>query len=176
VHFSNLCLSKCQLICHIFLLLILTLLGCDHTEADQTSHTDRQTETAVTPVKTTQYKQSRLPVWCRIYASMDVYSITLFATIIWRRRKINRRLCWVQPVNEGRYEFGVFTNLYPNLLQDEKVTNYFRTGFESFRMLTSFASESVVKQNTNYRRTIGLEKRVAICIRSDTYTEICLLK
>jgi hypothetical protein len=91
---------------------------------------------------------------------MDVYSTALIATIVSRRRQRDRRLCWD---NEGRREFGIFTHLYPDLLQDEKIANYFRIGFESFKKLTNFVSESVVKQNTNYRRAIGGEKRVAIC-------------
>jgi hypothetical protein len=49
-------------------------------------------------------------------------------------------------------------------------------GFESLKKLTRFVSESVVKENTNYRRAIGFEKRVALCIQCDKYAEICLLK
>jgi hypothetical protein len=117
----------------------------DQTRPDQSDRqTDRQ-ELQSTPVKTTQYKQSRKPVWCRNSASMDVYSIALIATVIWRRRQRNRRLCYVHPTNEGRHEFDVFTHLYLDLLQDGKIANYFRIGFESFKKLTSFVSESVVK-------------------------------
>jgi hypothetical protein len=74
-------------------------------------------------------------------------------------------LVGLTPINEKRPEFSVFTHLYPDRLQDEeKFTNYFRTGFESFKKFTRLVCKSVMrKQNTNYNQATGIKDRVPIC-------------
>jgi hypothetical protein len=140
------------------------LLNFDHKEADhiRTSHTELYS----TSVRNIQYKLSMCLVPCGISASLEMYSISLIATVIWWQRQRNRRLCWVYPLNERRPHFGVFMHLYPDLLQDEeKFTNYFKMVLVFFRKFTCLVRESDVKQHTIYRRAICAEEIVAMCIK-----------
>ena len=48
-------------------------------------------------------------------------------TIVWRRRWRRKRLeMWVHQINTKRPEFGIFSHLYEDLLEDEvKVHGFF---------------------------------------------------
>jgi hypothetical protein len=73
---------------------------------------------------------------------------------------------WVHPINIKGPEFGIFSHLYPDLLEDEeKFHGFFRINIEQFYRLSQLVAEDIRKQNTNYRRAISPEERLAICLR-----------
>jgi hypothetical protein len=73
---------------------------------------------------------------------------------------------WVRPINIKRPEFGIFSHLYPDLLEDEeKFHGLFRMNIEQFYCLSQLVGEEIRKQNTNYRRAITPEERLEIFLR-----------
>jgi len=73
---------------------------------------------------------------------------------------------WMHPINIKRPEFGVFSHLYPDLLEnEEKFHGFFRMNIKQFYRLSHFVGEEIRKQNTNYRRAISPEERLAIFLR-----------
>jgi hypothetical protein len=73
---------------------------------------------------------------------------------------------WVHLVNIKIPEFGIFSQLYPALLQDEeKFHGFFRMNIEKFYRLSQLVGEEILNQNTNYRRTIPPEERLEIFFR-----------
>jgi len=54
-------------------------------------------------------------------------------TIMWRRRwRLKRRNMWVHQLNIKRAEFGIFSHLYPDLVEDEeKFHCFFRMDIKS---------------------------------------------
>jgi hypothetical protein len=73
---------------------------------------------------------------------------------------------WVHPINLKRPEFGIFSHFYPDLLEDEERFNVFfflfRMNIEQFYRLSQLVGEQIRKQNTNYRRAIAPEERIAM--------------
>jgi len=73
---------------------------------------------------------------------------------------------WVHPINIKRPELGIFSHLYPDLLEDEeKFRGFFRMNIGQFCRLSQLVGEEIRKQNTNYRRAISPEERLAIFLR-----------
>jgi hypothetical protein len=76
---------------------------------------------------------------------------------------LKRRNIWVYPINMKRLEFGIFSHLYPDLVEDEeKFYGFFRMNIEQFYRLSQLVGEEIRKLNTNYRRAISPEERLAI--------------
>jgi hypothetical protein len=74
----------------------------------------------------------------------------------WRRKRWNM---WLHPINIRRPEFGIFSHLYPDLLEDEeKFHGFCRMNIEQFYHLSQLVGEEIQKQNTNYRRVIPPEE------------------
>jgi len=70
---------------------------------------------------------------------------------------------WVHPINIERSEFGIFSHLYPDLLEDEeKFHGFFRISNDQFYRLSQLVGKDIRKQNTNYRWEISPEERLAI--------------
>jgi len=70
---------------------------------------------------------------------------------------------WVQQINIKRTEFGIFSHLCRDLLEDEdKFHGFFRMNLEQFYRLSQLVAEEIRKQNTKYRRAISPEDRRAI--------------
>jgi len=46
-------------------------------------------------------------------------------TIVWRRWRRKRQNMWVHPINIKRPEFGIFSHLHRDLLEDEEKFNSF---------------------------------------------------
>ena len=90
--------------------------------------------------------------------------------IMWRRRwRRKRRNMWVHPINIKRPDFEIFSHLYPHPLEDEKKFHrgfYFRMNIEQFYRLAQLVGEEIQKQNTNYRRAIIPEERLASFLSS----------
>jgi len=75
-----------------------------------------------------------------------------------RRRRRKRQNMWAHQINIKRPEFGIFSHLYRDLLEDEeKFHGFFRTNIEQFYRLSQLVAEEIQKQNTNYRRAITPE-------------------
>ena len=56
-----------------------------------------------------------------------------------------------------------FSHLCPDLLEDEeKFHGFFRMNIEQLYRLSQLVGEEIRKQNTNYRRAISPEERLAI--------------
>jgi hypothetical protein len=65
-----------------------------------------------------------------------------------------------------RPESGIFSHLYPDLLEDEeKFHDFFRMNIEQFYHLSQLVGEEIRKQNTKYRTAISPEERLAIFLR-----------
>jgi hypothetical protein len=79
--------------------------------------------------------------------------------IMWRRRwRRKGRDMWVHLINIKRSEFGIFSHLYPDLLEDEeKFHGFFRMNIEQFYRLSQLVEEEIRKQNTDYRSAISLK-------------------
>jgi len=74
---------------------------------------------------------------------------------------------WVHPINIKRPGFGIFSQFYPDLLEDEeKYHGFFRMNIEQFYCLSQMVAEEIQIQNTNYRRAISPEERLAIFKKS----------
>ena len=86
---------------------------------------------------------------------------------MWRRRWHRKRQnMWVHPINIKRPEFGILSHLYRDLLEDEeKFHGFFRMNIDQFYCLSQLVREEIRKQNTNYRRAIKPEERLAIFLR-----------
>jgi hypothetical protein len=51
---------------------------------------------------------------------MENFDMIVLHMIMWSRRwHCKRGNRWVHPTNKKRPEFGIFSHLYPNLLEDE---------------------------------------------------------
>jgi hypothetical protein len=51
---------------------------------------------------------------------MKNFNTLVLHTIMWRSWRRKRRNMWVHPINIKRTEFGIFSHLYPDLLEDEE--------------------------------------------------------
>jgi len=69
-------------------------------------------------------------------------------------------------INIKRPEFGIFSHLYPDLLEDEeKFHGFFRMNIEQFYRLSQLVGEKIRKKNTNYRRAISLKNDLQFFLR-----------
>jgi len=67
----------------------------------------------------------------------------------------------VHLINIKRPEFGIFSHLYPDLLEDEeKFHGFFRMNIEQLYRLSQLVGEDIQKQNTNCRRAISLKNNL----------------
>ncbi|KAL4120277.1 hypothetical protein QTP88_012999 [Uroleucon formosanum] len=88
---------------------------------------------------------------------------TVVATYILNQTVKNRRF-WVHPINKERNEKGVFTNLFPQLINDpEKFHQYFRMSYDQFSYLHNLIKDDIKKQNTQFRAPVPPEQRLAVC-------------
>ena len=70
---------------------------------------------------------------------------------------------WVHPINCRRGQFGTFSHLFPDLIKNpEKFHDFFRIDIEQFKKLVELLRLFIKKNNTNYRRAIPAEERLAI--------------
>jgi hypothetical protein len=70
---------------------------------------------------------------------------------------------WVRPINITRPKFGIFCHLYRNMLEDEeKFHGFFSMNIEQFYRLSQMLGEEIREQNTNYKRAISPEARLAL--------------
>jgi hypothetical protein len=73
---------------------------------------------------------------------------------------------WVHQLWESRQQNGEFHTLVPELRRHpDKFFAYFRMSVDSFDELLAVLRPSIQKQNTSFRRSIGAEERLCICLR-----------
>ena len=85
-------------------------------------------------------------------------NMLVLLVIMWRRWRRKRRNMWVHLINIKRSEFGIFSHLYPELLEDEeKFYGFFRMNIEQCYRLSQLVGEEIRKQITNYKKAISLK-------------------
>jgi len=74
---------------------------------------------------------------------------------------------WVHPISIKRPEFGIFSHFCIRICWRMKrnFMGFFRMNIEQFYRLSQLVGEEIRKQNTNYRRAISPEERLAIFFR-----------
>ncbi|KAF5287582.1 hypothetical protein FQA39_LY15859 [Lamprigera yunnana] len=73
---------------------------------------------------------------------------------------------WVHKINKKRDELGEFHHLIPELQQCPKRFHmYFRMSKEKFAYLHELVRSDIEKQDTQFRRAISSEERLAVCLR-----------
>jgi hypothetical protein len=73
---------------------------------------------------------------------------------------------WVRDLNTKRPDFGAFSHLFPDVLNDpDKFFGFFRITTESLKKLADLTGIAVTEMDTNYRRSIRVEERTAIFLR-----------
>lgn len=83
-----------------------------------------------------------------------------------QRRKQKTRKVWIHHINRKRPDFGMFHHLHPDLQNDEKkFYDFFRMSEELFVILLDLVGPEISKLDTNYRKSITAEERLAICLR-----------
>lgn len=100
---------------------------------------------------------------------MEVEEALLLALFIKRKHNKNKkrkRLHWVHPIVGDRLEKGNFHTLFHDLLKYEsKFFNYFRMSSKSFFELHNLIKNDTKKEDTNMRRSISTEERLAVTLR-----------
>lgn len=72
---------------------------------------------------------------------------------------------WIHEINEKREDLGEF-RLVPELREDPKrFQMYFRMGLEEFDYLHQLIESDIKKKNTQFRRAVSTEQRLAVCLR-----------
>lgn len=80
--------------------------------------------------------------------------------------KEEKKAMWVHDICAARDCEGEYATLFPHLKKDNgKFFKYFRLSFEKFCELHSYIKEDITKQDTNFRRSISTEERLAVTLR-----------
>ena len=106
---------------------------------------------------------------------MDVVEIGCVIAVLPKERNERRkRRYWEHPVISHRLITGHFYTLYEELrTYPDKFASYFRMTFSSFDDLLAALGPSLSRQNTNMRKCIPAEERLAVTLRQqakNTYT------
>jgi len=74
---------------------------------------------------------------------------------------------WVHSIHLAREKEGEFYTLFPHLKQDnKKFFQYFRMSYEKFCQLLEHIKPDIQKRNTNFRKCIPADERLAVTLRS----------
>jgi hypothetical protein len=105
---------------------------------------------------------------------MENFNMLVLHTIMWSGRWHHKRQnMWVHLINIERPEFAIFSHLYQDLLEDEEnFHGFLRLNIEQFYHLSQLVAEEIHKQNTNYRRAITPEERLAIFFLGTSYKNL----
>jgi len=91
--------------------------------------------------------------------------LLVIASIADEEEKREKKRLWVHNINLKRDEHGEFHTLFPDLLQDEaKFFKYFRMSSQKFFELLNMLPQ-LQKQDTNFRRCIPPDERLAITLK-----------
>lgn len=95
--------------------------------------------------------------------SKRVNNVSLLLLTLALKRK--KRL-WVHDINVNRDSLGEFHHLFKELEKDDvKFRKYFRLNKTQFQEVLSVIEEDIRKNDTNYRKSIAPEERLAVCLR-----------
>ena len=73
---------------------------------------------------------------------------------------------WVHEINVRREELGEYHRLVQELNEHpDRYHMYFRMTREEFNFLHELIKEDIIKQNTQFRKAISTEERLAVCLR-----------
>lgn len=91
----------------------------------------------------------------------------LLALLLRRRRKRHRRrTLWMHPITSERISVGQYYTLMHRLQADPaKFFDYFRMSEETFKNLLNLIQPYIARQDTNMRKSISAEERLAITLR-----------
>lgn len=78
-----------------------------------------------------------------------------------------QRSDWIHQINQRREEVGEFHQLVHELFNEhpDRFHMYFRMTKEEFNYLHGLIKNDIQKQNTQLRRAISTEERLAVCLR-----------
>ncbi|KAJ8877180.1 hypothetical protein PR048_021633 [Dryococelus australis] len=100
---------------------------------------------------------------------MDCDEETLLLALLLRRRRRRRRKqrsLWMHPIPIDRLTSGQFYTIMSEFKKDSsKIFNYFRITAESFKQLLAFLKIHIERADTNMRKSIPAEERLAITLR-----------
>jgi len=92
--------------------------------------------------------------------------IETVAALIVLQEDVKSSRTWVHAVNKNREKLGEFHHLVPELRQCSKRFHmYFRMSKEEFDYLHELIRSDIQKQNTQFRRAVSSEERLAVCLR-----------
>ena len=85
--------------------------------------------------------------------------------LLWQLQQVNRDI-WVHPLNEERTEKGEFYTHYTDHRQfEDRFFELYRMTVAQFDELLYIVGPRILKQETNFRRPLSPEERLAITIR-----------
>lgn len=92
--------------------------------------------------------------------------VVLLASLLADEEEQKKRKCWVHTINKRREEFGEFHHLFPDMRRDKKkFMKYFRMSEEKFFELNELLTPIIQHKDTNFRRAVTCEERLAVCLR-----------
>ncbi|XP_064635332.1 uncharacterized protein LOC135492680 [Lineus longissimus] len=117
-----------------------------------------------------------MPAWSSDSSDSDIEVLTLYLYDGRRKRK-RRHQYWVHPILKERAVYGEYHHLVKKLFgYEDKFFLYFRMMPEHFNLLLDNVKGYITKEYTAFRRPIGPEERLAICLRflatGDSYKTI----
>ena len=81
-------------------------------------------------------------------------------------QKEKKRRIWLHDIPSSRYEEGEYHTLLPRLKKDrKKFHTYFRMSKHKFYELLQTIKPFIEKQDTLFRKAIGVEERLMVTIR-----------
>ena len=99
--------------------------------------------------------------WCQARQILDVCIIFL----LWQQQEVFRDI-WVHPLNEERTQKGEFYTHYTDHRQfDDRFFELYRMSVAQFNELLYKVGPAIVKKETNFRRPLSPEERLAITTR-----------
>lgn len=94
----------------------------------------------------------------------EIFTVALLCEEVTRPQQRKRK--WVHNICEDRRVHGEYHTLFPQLLLDsDKFFQYFRMSCEKFQELLNIIKDDLTKEDTSFRRSIGPEERLVVCLR-----------
>ncbi|CAL4066116.1 unnamed protein product, partial [Meganyctiphanes norvegica] len=100
------------------------------------------------------------------WLSTDEEAALMYILHTRQRKRRRRKRYWVHPLNAARIDVGQYHTIMNELKADgDKFFNYFRMSHNSFKELLELLEPHIKKKDTNMRRSIAPEERLAITLR-----------
>jgi len=98
--------------------------------------------------------------------SSDWETVAAFVVLDEDERNKRSTRTWVHDINTKREELGEFRRLVQELRNDSKRFHmYFRMTIEQFDYIHELFKSDIYKRNTQLRKAITTEERLAVCLR-----------